>query len=151
VVLEWTNHGCPFVKKHYDTGNMQALQKDFTAKGVIWLSICSSGKGKEGYMSPAEWNKMTAEKAAAPTAVLLDEEGKVGKSYEAKTTPHMFIINPKGELIYKGAIDDKPTFNKDDIKEAINYVKEALDEALAGKPVSIDTTDAYGCSVKYKK
>lgn len=151
VVLEWTNFGCPFVVKHYSTGNMQALQKKYTDKGVIWLSISSSAKGKEGNMSPAEWNKEIADAKASSTAYLLDESGTVGKSYDAKTTPHMFIINPDGVLIYKGAIDNKPSTKTSDIKGAQNYVSAALDESMAGKKVSTSVTQSYGCSVKYAK
>lgn len=150
VVLEWINHGCPFVVKHYDSGNMQALQKEFTGKGVVWLSICSSAKGKQGHMSPADWKKTVAEKGSAPTAVLLDEPGKVGKLYDAKTTPHMFVVNPEGTLIYMGAIDDKPTADKADVPGAKNFVRAALTEAMEGKPVSQPSTKPYGCSVKYK-
>ena len=149
VVLEWVNHGCPFVKKHYETGNMQALQKKATDKGVVWLSICSSAKGKEGYMTAGEWNKTVADSRTAATAVLLDEKGKVGKTYGAKTTPHMFVINPTGILVYKGAIDDKASTDKDDVKGARNHVMAALDEAMGGKPVTVSATTPYGCSVKY--
>lgn len=150
VVLEWINHDCPFVGKHYGSGNMQKLQKKYTKKGVIWLSINSSAPGKQGHCSPEKANKLTKEKDAAPTAVLLDPDGKVGKLYGAKTTPHMFIINPEGILIYNGAIDDKPSTNVADIAKAKNYVQTALDEALAGKKVTIRATQPYGCSVKYK-
>lgn len=150
VVLEWINHGCPFVKKHYDSGNMQALQKEFTAKGVQWLSICSSAEGKQGHMKAVEWRKVAKEKGGAATAILLDDWGKVGTLYGAKTTPHMFIIDPKGILIYQGAIDDTPSADPADVKGAVNYVRSALEEALAGKPVSTSTTKPYGCGVKYK-
>ena len=151
VVLEWTNFGCPFVVKHYGSKNMQSLQKKYTEKGIVWLSICSSAKGKEGNLSPADWNKELAKVMAAPTALLIDESGKVGKSYAAKTTPHMYIINAEGNLVYKGAIDDKPTTKASDIKSSKNYVSAALDELAAGKPVSVSATQAYGCSVKYAK
>jgi peroxiredoxin len=151
VVLEWTNFGCPFVAKHYDSGNMQALQKKYSDKGIVWLSICSSAKGKEGNMTPADWNKAIAEHKSASLAYLLDEDGKVGKSYDAKTTPHMFIVNSEGMLIYKGAIDDKPDYKQTSIKGAKNYVATALDETLAGKKVSTASTESYGCSVKYAK
>lgn len=149
VVLEWINHECPFVVKHYKEGAMQALQKEFTAKGVVWLSICSSAPGKQGHMSAADWNKTTQEKGAAPTAVLLDEDGKVGRLYEAKTTPHMYIINPEGILVYAGAIDSIKSTNPADVPKATNHVRVALEELLAGKPVSTPTTPPYGCSVKY--
>lgn len=150
VVLEWINHGCPFVKKHYDSGNMQALQKEAAGKGAVWLSVASSAKGKEGYMDEGEWKKALAEHGSAPAAVLLDAKGKVGKLYGAKTTPHMFIVDPAGALIYKGAIDDRPTADKADVAGAKNHVRQALDEAMAGKPVSEPATKAYGCSVKYE-
>ena len=150
VVLEWVNFGCPFVKKHYESGNMQATQKKAVDKGVVWLSVNSSAKWKQGNMSPAAWNEEIADRKLASTAVLLDESGAVGRAYGAKTTPHMYIINPDGVLIYKGAIDDKPTSNKDSIPGARNYVLAALDESMAGKPVSTASTTPYGCSVKYK-
>lgn len=149
VVLEWLNHGCPFVVKHYSSGNMQKLQKEFTGKDVVWLSIVSSAPGKQGHMSAEETNAAIAEKGAAPTAVLLDESGTVGKLYDAKRTPEMFVVSPEGVLIYAGAIDDKKSTDAADIEGTVNYVKQALDEALAGKPVSVPKTEAYGCSVKY--
>ncbi len=149
VVLEWFNHDCPFVHKHYDGGNMQGLQKEYTGKDVVWLSINSSAMGKEGYKTPEESNALTAEKSAAPTAVLIDADGKTGKMYGAKTTPHMFIVNPEGMLIYQGAIDDKASADPADIATSKNYVKSALDEAMAGKAVTDAATKSYGCSVKY--
>lgn len=149
VVLEWLNHGCPFVKKHYDGGNMQGLQKEYTGKDVVWLSIASSAPGKQGNMSPEETNKTKEEKGAAPTAVLIDEDGTVGKLYDAKVTPELFVINPEGTLIYAGAIDDKKSVDAADVAGARNYVKQALDEAMAGNPVSTPQTEAYGCGVKY--
>lgn len=149
IVLEWMNFQCPFIKKHYDTGNMQALQKEFRQKGVVWLSICSSAKGKEGYMEPEEWEKVSRQQKSDANAILLDPFGTVGKNYAAKTTPHMFIIDPKGILIYKGAIDDKPSTEKEDVKTAKNYVREALDAALNGKNIDPSDTKSYGCSVKY--
>ena len=149
VVLEWLNHGCPFVKKHYGGGNMQALQKEYTAKGVVWLSIISSAPGKQGHSTAGEANAAIKEHGAAPTAVLLDETGAVGKLYDAKTTPHMFIIDPKGTLVYAGAIDDQPSFDPDSLASAKSYVRAALDEAMAGKPVTTASTKAYSCSVKY--
>ena len=150
VVLEWVNHGCPFVVKHYDSGNMPALQKEYTAKEVVWLSVCSSAEGKQGYETPEDWQKLNAEKKGAASAILLDGEGSVGKAYGAKTTPHMYIVSPDGTLIYQGAIDDKPSTDQEDIPGAKNYVKAALDEAMAGKPVTDGTTKSYGCGVKYK-
>ena len=150
VVLEWVNFGCPFVKKHYESGNMQSTQKKAVDKGVVWLSVCSSADGKQGHMAAAEWNEEIAARRLASTAVLIDESGTVGKTYGAKTTPHMYIVNPNGVLIYKGAIDDKPSTNKDDIPGARNHVLAALDESMAGKSVSTASTTPYGCSVKYK-
>jgi hypothetical protein len=149
VVLEWTSFDCPFVKKHYGSGNMQNLQKTYTAKGVIWLSINSSAPGKQGNYPPEKWNEMIKEKGSAATAVLLDPDGKVGRLYGAKTTPHLFIVNPAGTLIYMGAIDDKPSFSPEDVKIAKNYVQMALDAAMAGQPVETSATQSYGCSVKY--
>jgi len=151
VVLEWINHGCPFVVKHYSGGHMQALQKEYTGKGIVWLSICSSAPGKQGHMSAADWNKTNTEKKASPTAVLLDDDGKVGTLYGAKTTPHMYVINAEGTLVYAGAIDSIKSTSSDDVPKATNHVKVALDEILAGKPVTTATTAPYGCSVKYAK
>jgi peroxiredoxin len=149
VVLEWTNDGCPFVQKHYGAGNMQALQKRFTAEGIVWLSVISSAPGEQGYATPDKANMLTAERGAAPTAVLLDPKGVVGKAYGAQTTPHMYVIDKTGVLTYMGAIDDKPSANKSDIATAKNYVVAALTETLGGKPVSQPATKAYGCTVKY--
>jgi peroxiredoxin len=149
VVLEWINHGCPFVAKHYGSGNMQKLQADATAKGVVWLSICSSAPGKQGYATPTDALKKCTETQSAATAFLLDESGEVGKTYNAKVTPEMYVIDANGVLVYHGAIDDKKSTNPGDIAGAKNYVAAALDEVLAGKPVSTPKTDAYGCSVKY--
>lgn len=149
VVLEWVNHGCPFVVKHYGSGNMQGLQKEFTGKGVVWLSICSSAPGKQGHMEPAAAAAKSAELQSAATAYLIDEDGAVGKLYNAKTTPEMFIINPEGNLVYMGAIDSKPSASQGDIADATNYVQVALTESLGGKPVATPSTKPYGCSVKY--
>ena len=149
VVLEWSNYDCPFVKKHYGSGNMQRLQKTYTEKGVVWLTINSSAPGKQGNYPPEKWNEMIKEKGSAATAVLLDPDGKVGKTFGAKTTPSMFVINPEGVLIYKGAIDDKPSFKPETLEGAKNYVEAALDAAMAGKPVETPSTQSYGCSVKY--
>ena len=151
VVLEWFNPGCPFVQKHYHSDNMQALQKEFTGKGVVWLTIDSSAPGKEGNLSPEEANKQMADWKMKSTAFLLDPEGKVGHEYAATNTPHMFVIDPDGKLIYSGAIDSKPTADPDDIKSANNYVKAALEEAMTGKPVATPTSRAYGCSIKYSR
>lgn len=149
VVLEWLNHGCPFVVKHYGSGNMQKLQKEYTGKDVVWLSIASSAPGKQGHMSTEETNKTKEEKGSAATAVLIDEDGTVGRLYDAKVTPHLFVVDPEGTLIYMGAIDSVKSTDAADIAGAKNYVKQALDEAMAGKPVSEPTTTAYGCPVKY--
>ncbi len=151
VVLEWVNHGCPFVKKHYGSGNMQGLQQEMKDKGVVWLSICSSAKGKQGSNSPQEWKQLAAEKEMKSSYILLDPSGKVGKMYGAKTTPHMFVIDPKGLLIYKGAIDDKPTTDLEDVKGAKNYVRSVLDDSMGAKKLQPFSTQSYGCSVKYGK
>jgi peroxiredoxin len=150
VVLEWFNPECPFVKKHYGSGNMQKLQEEFTGKGVVWLSIDSSGPGLEGNLTPEQAEKKMSEWKTHQTALLLDPDAKAARAYSAKNTPHMFIINPDGKLIYAGAIDSKASPNPADIPTSTNYVKVALDESMAGKPVSNPTTRPYGCSVKYK-
>jgi peroxiredoxin len=150
VVLEWFNPECPFVKKHYGSGNMQKLQEEFTGKGVVWLSIDSSAPGLEGNLTPEQANAKIAEWKTKQTALLLDPDGKAGRTYGAKNTPHMFVINPEGKIIYEGAIDSKATPNPADIASSTNYVKVALDESLGGKPVSNANTKPYGCSVKYK-
>lgn len=149
VVLEWMNPECPFVKKHYSGGNMQKLQKEYTAKGVIWLSIISSAPGKQGYCTGPQAEANRKDQKAFPTAVLLDPSGEVGQKYGAKTTPHIFIINPEGKVIYAGAIDSIRSTNSADCSKADNYVRETLDAALAGKPVSHPSTPPYGCGVKY--
>jgi len=149
VVLEWINFDCPFVAKHYKSGNMQKLQKEYTDKGVIWLSICSSNKGKQGYFESDEINKRIAENKANMTAYLIDTDGKVGKIYGAKVTPHMYIINKDGILVYQGAIDNIKSTDVNDIPKATNYVKEVLDALFSGKPITNKTTTPYGCSVKY--
>ena len=149
VVLEWHNQGCPYTKKHYTSGNMQALQKEWTAKGVVWLTVISSAQGQEGYMTPGQENSYLNKVHAAPTAVILDADGKVGRMYSAKTTPQMVVIDPSGKVIYDWAIDDRPTPDVEDVKGARNYVSEALTEAMAGKPVATPYTRPYGCSVKY--
>ena len=150
VVLEWFNPECPFVKKHYGSGNMQKLQEEFTGKGVVWLSIDSSAPGLEGNLTAEQAEKKIAEWKTKQTALLLDPDGKAGRSYGAKNTPHMFIINPEGKIIYAGAIDSKASPNAADIASSTNYVKVALEESLASKPVSTSSTKPYGCSVKYK-
>jgi peroxiredoxin len=149
VVLEWFNHDCPFVRKHYGSGNMQKLQKKYTDQGVVWLSINSSAPGKQGNYPPDKANELTQQKHASPTAVLLDPDGTVGKAYGAKTTPHMFVIDQNGTLIYAGGIDDKPSTDQADIGSARYHVDVALTEALSGKPVTVATSTPYGCSVKY--
>lgn len=151
VILEWHNQGCPYTKKHYDTGNMQKLQKDAIAKGVVWLSVISSAPGKQGYVTASEENEYLKRTNSTPTAVLLDPSGEIGRLYGAKTTPHMYIIDPQGRLIYNGAIDDRPTADAKDIAGAKNYVTAALDEVLAGKPVSTPSSTPYGCTVKYSQ
>lgn len=149
VVLEWTNPGCPFVQKHYDSGNMPATQKDAAAKGAVWLAVNTTAKDAGDYMAPAALQGWMTSKSGVPTATLMDADAKVGRAYGARTTPHMYIVDPQGKLIYAGAIDSKATANAADIKTATNYVTQALGEAMAGKPVSRATTQAYGCSVKY--
>src|SRR5438132_2279780 len=150
VVLEWFNPECPFVKKHYGSGNMQKLQEEYTSKGVVWLSIDSSAPGLEGNLTPEQAGKKMTEWKTKQTALLLDPEGKAGRSYGAKNTPHMFVINPDGKVVYEGAIDSKATPYPADIPNSTNYVKVALDESLAGKTVTTSNTKPYGCSVKYK-
>ncbi len=149
VVLEWFNPGCPFVKKHYESDNMQKLQKEFTGKNVVWLTIDSSAKGEQGYLTPEDAKKQLADWKMNPTALLLDPDGKVGHGYNATNTPQMFVINPEGKLIYDGAIDSKASTSAADIPNSTNYVKVALEEAMAGKPVANAKTKPYGCSVKY--
>src|ERR1700733_14415345 len=135
VVLEWANKGCPFDQKHYLSGSMENLQKEWTAKGVVWLSVISSAPGEQGYVTPAEENSYIKTMRVASTAVLLDPTGSIGRLYEAKTTPHIFVIDPTGKLIYQGAIDDKPTTEQEDLKTARNYLTETLIAAMAGKPL----------------
>lgn len=149
VVLEWTNHDCPFVKKHYGSGNMQAQQRELTGKGAVWLTIVSSAPGKQGHVDAAAASELTKSRGAAPTAVLLDPTGEVGRTYDARTTPHMFVVAPDGKLIYMGGIDSIASADANDIAKAAPYVKVALAEAMAGKPVSNPSTRPYGCSVKY--
>lgn len=149
VILEWTNHDCPFVRKHYDSGNMQALQKQETGQGAVWLTIISSAKGKQGYVSAGQADQLTASRNALPTSVLLDTSGEVGRSYGAKTTPHMYIIEPDGNLAYMGAIDSIRSADPDDIGRATNYVTQAMGELRGGSAVSEPVTRPYGCSVKY--
>jgi hypothetical protein len=150
VVLEWANQGCPFEQKHYKSGNMEGLQKQWTAKGVVWLSVISSAPGEQGYVSPTEENSYLSKMHAAPTAAILDPTGAIGHLYDAKTTPHMFVIDPAGKIVYEGAIDDQPTPDPASLKTVQhNYLNEALNAAMAGKPVPTPVTKSYGCSVKY--
>jgi len=149
VVLEWVNPGCPYVVKHYSSANMQGTQKDATAKGVVWLSVNSTAAEHGDYKAPAAMAQWMQSQKAAATATLMDADGKVGRAYGARTTPHMYIVDPKGTLVYAGAIDSKPTSNPADVTSATNHVKVALSEALAGKAISQPTTRAYGCSIKY--
>ena len=149
VVLEWNNPECPFVQKHYGSGNMQKAQAAAAKEGVVWLSINSGAPGKQGHMSGAEAKAFLAEAGARPSAYLLDPRGVVGKAYDAKTTPHMYIVNKAGTLVYAGGIDDKPTAKPADINGARNHVLAALSDIKAGKAVSVATSRPYGCSVKY--
>ncbi|MBB6561445.1 hypothetical protein HNP48_004138 [Acidovorax soli] len=150
VVLEWTNPGCPFVRKHYDSGNMPATQKDAAGKDVVWLAVNSTEKASGDYLEPAKLSSWLKERQSVPTAILMDEEGTAGRAYGARTTPHMYIVNPQGQLIYAGGIDSIASAKIDDIPRATNYVKTGLAEALAGKPLTAATTRPYGCSIKYK-
>jgi hypothetical protein len=150
VVLEWNNPECPFVRKHYNSGNMQRTQAVAKKNGIVWLTINSSGPGKQGNMDGAKLKGVLAALKAQPSAYLLDPSGAVGKGYGAKTTPHMYIVDARGKLVYAGGIDDKPTPNPADIAGARNHVLAALGEMKAGKPVSVPTSRPYGCNVKYK-
>ncbi|WP_417460747.1 redoxin domain-containing protein [Kordiimonas sp.] len=149
VMLEWTNHGCPYVQKHYDGGNMQKTQRALTEDGVVWLSIISSAPGTQGYVSPEEADELTASRGAYPSHVILDPEGKIGRLYDAKTTPHMFLIDASGTLEYMGAIDDKPSARPSSLEGAHNYALAAWEEVKAGEAVSENNTKPYGCTVKY--
>jgi hypothetical protein len=149
VVLEWVNPECPYVEKHYGSANMQRLQKEYTAKDVVWLSINSTNAGHYEYYAPPKMAGWMKEMRAAPSATLLDPSGTVGRAYEARTTPHMYIVDPKGQLVYAGGIDDKRSTRQEDVKTAKNYVRAAMGELLAGKPVSDASTRPYGCSIKY--
>jgi peroxiredoxin len=149
VVLEWANQGCPYEQKHYLSGNMESLQKQWRSKGVVWLSIISSAPGQQGYVTPAEENDYLKAMKASPTAALLDPTGEIGHLFDARTTPHMFVIDPAGKIVYQGALDDKPTPDPSSLKTADNYVNDALNAALAGKPVTVAVTKPYGCSIKY--
>lgn len=150
VVLEWNNPSCPFVQKHYSSGNMQALQKRFTGDGVVWLTINSTAGSHSEYLKPEQQSAWLKQQGAAPSTALLDADGTVGRAYGAKTTPHIFVIDPAGKLQYAGAIDDKRSANPADVKTANNYVVQAVGELRGGKVVSVPSTPPYGCSVKYQ-
>lgn len=149
IVLEWLNHGCPFVRKHYDSGNMQSLQKKYVANGVMWFSVVSSAPGKQGFVTGVEAQKDMKNNRSSAHRVLLDPDGEIGKMYGAKTTPHMFIVDKVGNLAYQGAIDDVSDTNPESVKQAKNYVAQALDELLLNKKVTLNSTTAYGCGIKY--
>jgi len=150
VVLEWHNQGCPYTRKHYTSGNMQELQKEWTAKGVAWFTVISSASGQQGYVTAGEENEYLEKMHASPTAALLDPDGQIGRLYGAKTTPEIYVIDPQGKLIYEGAIDNRPTPDPSDIKGADNYLNDVLQAAMAGKPVAQPFTHSYGCSIKYR-
>jgi len=149
VVLEWTNDQCPYVRKHYDTNNMQTLQQEATAKGVVWLTVNSSSEGKQGFTTPDEANRIMDREKSRETARILDEAGTIGKAYGAATTPHMFVIDPNGVLVYAGGIDDQSSVSHATVKTANNYVRAALEDLGKGRPVQIATSKPYGCAVKY--
>lgn len=150
VVLEWTNPGCPFVRKHYDSANLPGLQKEFTGRDVVWLAINSTEKAASDYLPPQQLAAWIQGKSGTPTATLMDEEGQVGRAYGARTTPHMYIVNPQGTLVYAGGIDSIASARASDIQTATNYVRQGLNEALAGRPISQAQTPPYGCTIKYK-
>jgi peroxiredoxin len=150
VVLEWTNHDCPYVRKHYGTGNMQRLQKQAAADGIVWLTVISSAPGEQGYVDGDEAKQIAAEAGAAPAEILLDPEGTMGRAYGAKTTPHMYVIDREGHLVYMGGIDDRPTTKPGDVQGAENYVAAALADLAAGRPVRTASSRPYGCSIKYR-
>jgi peroxiredoxin len=150
VVLEWHNNGCPYTRKHYESGNMQKLQKQWTGQGVVWFTVISSAPGKQGYIEANDENKYMATMGASPTAALLDPTGAIGHLYDAKTTPQMIVINPQGTIVYDGAIDNRPTDDVKDVPGATNYVNLALTQGISGHPVETAATRPYGCSVKYK-
>jgi peroxiredoxin len=149
VVLEWVNPGCPYVQKHYNSGNMPATQKAAVAQGVAWLTISSTAKDASDYRPPAELASWIRGKQGTPTATVMDDDGKIGRAYGARVTPHMYIVDPQGKLVYAGAIDSKPSSNPADIATATNYVSQGIGELTGGKPLSLATTRAYGCSIKY--
>lgn len=149
VVLEWTNHGCPYVRKHYDSGNMQALQQEAAADGIVWLQVISSAPGEQGHLDAAGALARVETDNASPAATLLDPSGAMGRAYGARTTPHMYIVNGDGVLVYQGAIDDRPSARASSLEGATNYVRAALDDLAAGRAVQVPETTAYGCNVKY--
>jgi peroxiredoxin len=149
VVLEWTNNECPYVEKHYGSGNMQKLQRDAAKDGVVWIQLISSAKGEQGWVDAKGAADLVKSRNAAPSDVVIDEKGKIGRAYDARTTPHMFVINPQGTLVYMGGIDDKPTTRTADIPAAKNYVRAALDAVKTGKSVATPVARPYGCSIKY--
>jgi hypothetical protein len=150
VVLEWNNPGCPFVRKHYGSGHMQALQAETRARGVVWLTVNSTADGSADFLTPQQMARWLTEQKAPPSAALMDESGELGRAMGARSALHMFILNPRGELIYAGAIDSIPSVKADDLKTATNYVRQGLDEALAGKPLSVATSRPYGCPITYR-
>ena len=151
VVLEWTNHKCPYVRKHYDTGNMQKTQKMALEDGdTVWLTLISSAPGKQGHVTPEEANQIVEDEGAMITAKILDESGEIGKMYDAKTTPHMYVIDPDGTLVYQGAIDDNSSFKHETVEGATNYVLAALNSLEEGNPIDVSSTQPYGCNVKYE-
>lgn len=149
VVLEWVNPGCPFVRKHYDSANLPATQKRAVAQGVVWLAVNSTNAGASDYLAPAAMGAWMKDKGAAATATLMDPDGRLGRAYGARTTPHLYVIDPQGTLVYAGAIDSKPSANPADIRTATNYVDQAVAAVTAGKPVAPAATQPYGCSIKY--
>lgn len=150
VVLEWSNPGCPFVRKHYDSGRMQALQAETRGRGVVWLTVNSTADGSADYLTPAQMTRWLAEQKAAPSAALMDESGELGRAMGARSALHMFILNPRGELIYAGGIDSIPSAKVEDLQTATNYVRQGLNEALAGRPLSVATSRPYGCPITYR-
>jgi peroxiredoxin len=149
VVLEWTNHDCPYVRKHYGAGNMQKLQAEAAKDRVVWISVISSAEGEQGHVSPAQADELSASRKASPAHVVLDPKGTIGRAYDARTTPHMYVIDAKGTLVFMGGIDDRPTADKADIEGATNYVRLALDAVKKGEPVATPIARPYGCSIKY--
>ncbi len=149
VVLEWTNHDCPLVRKHYNSDNMQTLQKTFTQQDVVWLSVISSAPGEQGHVSPEEANALTTKRGAFPTAILIDESGVMGRAYDARVTPHMYVIH-KGVLVYMGGIDSIPSANPADVPKAEPFTANAIKAVLAGEPIATPSTRPYGCTIKYR-